>query len=417
MTAGVRETADVVVVGAGIIGSSIGHSLITHQAGKVVVLDKGVGPAEGSTGASSTISRCKYTLPEVVRLALDGQRAFGEWAGYTGVDTPRARLERVGVLWISTDSRAVVHADAERLAAAGAAMSVLGPDELVSRFPSMSPCATPFDLTGQIDHRCEPGEAFLLEEESGYVTDPVGATQDLADAIRRSGGEVRLRSRVTGVRTRGGRVVGVDLAEGTEIDAGLVVNAAGPWCNALNRMAGAELAWHLEPTRVQVGYREWPAGLAVPPVCADYTTGLYVRPELGGQQVLFGSVLAEDEEEVVADPDQFSRTIDASFRDLKIHGVHHRFPDLPHRGGISGIAGLYTINREDVHPVVGPTGVDGFWVANGFSGHGFKLAPMIGSMIAQAVTGRRRDFDTAVPIGFLGVNREPLSVGTKSVLA
>jgi glycine/D-amino acid oxidase-like deaminating enzyme len=413
----VRDTADIVVVGAGIVGSSIGHSLVLHGAGKVVVLDKGAGPAEGSTGASSTISRCKYTLPEMIRVALDGQRAYGEWADYTGIDRPRARLERVGVLWISADDRAAVNADGERLAAAGVAMSVLGPDELVSRFPSMSPCAVPFDLTGRVEHFCEPGEAFLLEEESGYVTDPVGATQDLADAIRRLGGDVRLRSRVTGVRTEGEKVVGVDLADGSGIDAGLVVNAAGPWCNALNKLAGVALRWRLEPTRVQVGYREWPANLVPPPVCADYTTGLYVRPEARGQQVLFGSVLAEDEEEVVADPDEFSRVIDPSFRDVKIHGVHHRFPDLPHRGGVTGIAGLYTINREDVHPVIGPTGLDGFWVANGFSGHGFKLAPMIGSMIARAVTGRRCDFDTDVPLGFLGVDREPLVVGTKSVLA
>ena len=412
-----RETADIIVVGGGIVGSSIGHSLLRHQAGKVVVLDKGSGPAEGSTGASSTISRCKYTLPDVVRLALDGQRAYGAWAGYTGVAEPRARLERAGVLWITGEARASVQADADRLAAHGVAMAVLGPDELAGRFPSMSACTTPFDLTGAVEHSCRPGEAFLLEEEGGYVTDPVGATQDLADAIRRSGGEVRLRSMVTGIRRSGDRVTGVDLADGSGIDAGLVVNAAGPWCNHLNALAGADVRWRLEPTRVQIGYREWPAGLAVPPVTGDYTTGIYLRPEAGGQQVLFGSVLAEDEEEVVADPDDFVRSADAAFKDVKIHGVHHRFPDLPHRGGVTGIAGLYTVNREDVHPVVGPTGVDGFWVANGFSGHGFKLAPMIGSMVARALTGRRLEFDTDVPMALFGLDRRPLVVGAKNVLA
>ena len=91
-------------------------------------------------------------------------------------------------------------------------------------------------------------------------------------------------------------------------------------------------------------------------------------------------MLAEDEEEVV-DPDDYRRNADAAFRDTKIHGLHHRLPELPHRGGLSGIAGLYTINRQDVHPVLGPTELKG--VANGFSGHGFKLAPMIGSMIAK----------------------------------
>ena len=70
-----------------------------------------------------------------------------------------------------------------------------------------------------------------------------------------------------------------------------------------------------------------------------------------------------------------------------------------------------------MHPVVGPSAIDGFWLANGFSGHGFKLAPAIGSMLAQALTGERRDFDTAVPLSFLGVDREPIGLASKNVLA
>jgi glycine/D-amino acid oxidase-like deaminating enzyme len=84
---------------------------------------------------------------------------------------------------------------------------------------------------------------------------------------------------------------------------------------------------------------------------------------------------------------------------------------------VTGIAGLYTINRTDVHPVVGPSGVDGYWLANGLSGHGFKLAPMIGSMVAQALTGERAPFDTDVPMSLLAVDREPIEVAAKSVLA
>jgi glycine/D-amino acid oxidase-like deaminating enzyme len=102
---------------------------------------------------------------------------------------------------------------------------------------------------------------------------------------------------------------------------------------------------------------------------------------------------------------------------MKLAAFHHRVPGLEARGGVSGVAGLYTINREDVHPVVGPSGVDGLWVANGFSGHGFKLAPSIGSLVAQAVTGRSIEFDTDVPISFLAVDRQPIDVAEKNVLA
>jgi glycine/D-amino acid oxidase-like deaminating enzyme len=182
-------------------------------------------------------------------------------------------------------------------------------------------------------------------------------------------------------------------------------------------MAGADLAWTLTPTRIQTVYRPWPPDLGPLPVGADASTGIYFRPESGGQQVLVGSVLAEDEEEVVEDPDDFKRVPDAGFTEMKLAAFHHRVPALEARGTVSGVAGLYTINREDVHPVVGPTGVERFWVANGFSGHGFKLAPAIGSMVSQAVTGTTMDFDTDVPIEFFSVDREPIDLAVKHVLA
>jgi glycine/D-amino acid oxidase-like deaminating enzyme len=261
-----------------------------------------------------------------------------------------------------------------------------------------------------------PGEAFLYEGGGGYA-DPVGANQDLIDASRRVGAEVEFNTTVADVTKEAGRVTGVRLADGTAISSGLVINASGPWCNQINAMAGAELRWTLSPTRVQTVYRSWPTDLGTLPVAADASTGIYFRPELGGRQVLIGSVLAEDEEETVGDPDDYKRVPDAEFTEMKLAAFHHRVPALEPRGTVSGIAGLYTINREDVHPVVGPSGVDGLWVANGFSGHGFKLAPAIGSMVAQSVTGTSMELDTDVDMGFFSVDREPIDLAVKHVLA
>lgn len=411
MTAG----ADVVVVGAGIIGSSISYQLARHGV-RVIALDKGAGPAEGSTGASSSICRCRYTHSEVVRLAFHGQEAYGHWREFTGLDEPRSGLHRLGVLWMMGESIEEVDEEVGKLTSQGVEAVTLGPDDVVERFPALNNCGVPFDLSGEIEHECRPGEAFLFEVRGGYA-DPVGANQDLIEATRNRGGEVRFKSQVTAVSEQGGRVSGVRLADGEEIGAGLVINAAGPWCNGLNALAGVELRWTLHPTRIQTIYRPWPAGLGPLPIGADGSTGIYFRPESAGQQVLIGSVLPEDEEEVVDDPDSFKRGPDADFTQMKLAAFHHRVPALEARGDVSGIAGLYTINREDVHPIVGPTGLDGFWVANGFSGHGFKLAPAIGSMVAQAVTGTRTEFDTDVPISFFAVDREPIDVRVKSVLA
>ncbi len=404
---------DVLVVGSGIVGASIAYQIARRSDLEVLALDKGSGPAEGSTGASSSISRCRYSHPEVVRLALHGQRAYRRWSEFTGLEEPRSEYQRTGVAWMLGGS---VEDDLDRLLGAGVSAERLRPDDVRLLFPALSDCIEPFDLTGETPHECRPFDEILYEPDGGYA-DPSGACADLVDATRQEGGTVRFGESVVEVVVSSGRALGVVTAKGERIDAGLIVNAAGPWCNRLNEMAGCHLEWTLEPTRVQVLYRDLPADLGPLPVLIDAATGIYLRPDAAGARVLFGSVLPGDEEEVVSDPDHFRSTADRSFIDTKIHALHHRIPELEHRGTLSGIAGLYTVNREDVHPVVGPTDVEGWWVANGFSGHGFKLAPMIGAMVARSITGLDAPFDTDVSMGLFGVDRDPIGVGSKTVLA
>ena len=81
------------------------------------------------------------------------------------------------------------------------------------------------------------------------------------------------------------------------------------------------------------------------------------------------------------------------------------------------MAGLYTINRQDVHPVIGPTSIEGFGVANGFSGHGFKESQKVGGMVAKWLTGETADWDTSVPMEFFSIERDPIEVDEKTVLA
>lgn len=402
------------VVGAGIIGAAAAYQL-ARRGMAVTVVDKAAGPAEGSTGASSSIVRCRYTHPEVVRLAQQSLEAFSRWPDFLASPSATPRLQQVGVLWLLDLPPQQVEADRERLAGQGVAVEVIDPGELRRRFPALSACVAPFDLTGEVAHHCREVELALFETAGGYA-DPWGCTVDLLDAARRHGAEVRFRSPVAEVRRAGGRVEGVTLADGSRIAADVVVNAAGPWATRLNRMAGVDLAWTLHPTRVQVLYRGWPSDLGALPVVAESSAGLYLRPD-GPERLLFGSVLPEDEEEVVDDPDDFRRGADAAFRDSKIHALHHRIPPLEHRGTVTGIAGLYTINREDAHPLVGQAGPEGYWVACGFSGHGFKLAPMVGSLLAQGITGERADFDTDIPLDFLSPHRSPLPMAAKTVLA
>jgi sarcosine oxidase subunit beta len=417
-----RDTADVIIVGAGIIGLSIAHQISRRDRRRIVVLEKARNVGEGSTGASCAILRQRYTHPEATMVARDGLRAHRNWAAYTRLAEPRARFHHTGVLWMMAETPQAIETGRETMAGMGIGVEVIDPDAVHERFPALNTCNRPFDLTFETDHECADHHSWLFETESGFF-DPVSACQDLLDAVRANGVDVRFGTAVTGVRTAGGRVEGVDLSDGTSIDAPVVVNGAGPWAPRLAAMAGFDYnnhGWTIAPIRAQVIYREWPrdAVRGPLPVVADSSGGIYFRPEAGGQQILVGSIREEDEQERVPDPDVFNGNIDSAFRDVKIHALHHRIPSLPYRGQITGVAGMYTMNFEDVHPVVGPTSLEGFIVANGFSGHGFKESPAVGSMVARYLTGAPKDeWDTDAPMEFFAIDRRPIQLAEKAVLA
>src|SRR5665811_393777 len=197
--------------------------LARRTSDRIVVLDKGEGPSEGSTGASSAVIRTLYTQPNVVRLALGGQQAYSNWLDFTRLSEPANQFERAGVLWMLDFSAADAEATAERLRTQGVRVSILNAQDVRERLPSMSTCGTPFDLTGAIPHECIDIETALFEEDGGFAN-PTAANQDLIAAARREGAEIRFRSPVIGVQTTGGRVSGVDLADGTRIDTPIIIN-------------------------------------------------------------------------------------------------------------------------------------------------------------------------------------------------
>ncbi len=411
------ESVDVAIVGGGIIGMSIAYQVARRSNLAVAVFEKGVGLGEGSTGGSSAITRQRYTTIENVRIARDGNVIWRNWSEYVGNDRPNGSFHDIGVLWMVDDNADVVAYDQARMSAEGIDVVDIGADDVVDLFPAISTCMVPFDLTGEVEHVCWPGDRFLLERDTGFF-DATGALLDVSIAASKLGVDIRMNTTVVDVTTVGDRATGVVLADGSNIGAGLVVNAAGPWCNQINAMVGLETPWELVPTRIQVIYRALPDEVARPiPVICDSAGGIYLRPEAGGGQIILGSILEEDEMEAVEDPDDYAKMANRSFIDLKIHALHHRIPSLPYKGIPGGMASLYTVNRQDVLPVIGPTSIDGFAVVNGFSGHGFKESQVVASMMAQWITDERASFDTDIPMVFFSIDRTPVHIAEHNVLA
>ncbi|MGI9665819.1 MAG: NAD(P)/FAD-dependent oxidoreductase [Acidimicrobiia bacterium] len=411
-----HETTDVLIVGGGIMGMSVAHQIARRSSLSVIVLEKGSGLGEGSTGGSSAITRQRYSTLDSIRVARDGNTIFRNWREYVQLDAPVGKNHDIGVLWMMDSEAEAVDADRDRMVAEGIDAVSIDAAESKRLFPGLSMCMTPFDLSGEIDHVCEDGDRFLLERDAGFF-DATGALLDVRDAAVARGIDVRMQTEVVDVRTDGDRVVGVTLADGSTIDAGVVVNAAGPWCNRVSEMAGLETKWTLDPTRIQVIYRDLPASVPGPiPVVGDAAGGIYFRPEASGGQIIVGSILEEDEQEI-ADPDNYNMAADRSWIDLKIHALHHRIPSLPYSGVPGGMASLYTINRQDVMPILGPTAIEGFAVMNGFSGHGFKESQVVAGMMAKWITGEAAPFDTSVPMDYLSASRDPVEIEDHTVLA
>ena len=279
---------DVVIVGAGIIGSAIAYQIARRSQLRVLVVDKAPGPATGSTGASVAISRCRYTVPEVVRLAYRSQLAYRSWSDFTGLREPISNYTQLGALWVFDRTVDQLAAESKRLHSNGVAVEILSAKDVLDRWPELDLCIEPIDFGAVAKHQCRQGEFFLYEVEAG-IADPAGANADLVAASKREGVDVRFGIGVADVVTDKGRVVGVRLDNGDEVRCGLVVNAAGPWCNQINQMAGAQKRWTLTPTRVQLVLREWGDTDPRLPITFDGSTDGCYRMERSGKQILLVS--------------------------------------------------------------------------------------------------------------------------------
>ena len=386
------RSADVVVIGAGVIGSSVALEL-ARRGLRVIVVDKERGPGQGSTSASSAIVRFNYSTYAGVAIAWEGLHCWQDWRDH--LEAPRgetvAAYTQTGVVMLDVPLAPRDRA-AELFRTVGVPYEEWDTETLQKRVPALDPARHwPPKRIDDEQFWADPTETLgaIFTPDGGYVDDPLLATVNLADAAARRGVEFLHGHAVTGVRRTGGRVAGVTTDQDS-IDAPVVVNCAGPWSSRVNEIAGvgADFTMTVRPMRQEVHQVTAPPGYGTDdepgPMVADLDLGIYARALPGGLMMIGGTEPACDPLEWVDDPDQVNLNRTAHLFETQVTRAARRFPELRVPSQPKGIAGVYDVTT-DWAPIYDRTELDGYYVAIGTSGNQFKNAPVVGPMMAQLI--------------------------------
>ena len=363
-----RRHHDVAVVGGGVMGTSIAFHLASRGA-SVVVIERGA-VCSGATRHSTAVIRTHYTQPLLVRMAAHGLRVYSAFEDVVGASSG---FVRTGMLWgASPTDRLMLEANVALGQAEGIDTHVVDSDEVA-----------------EIDARIVADDLVFCWEPQAGCCDPYAVTAAFAAAARRHGADIR-----EGVAAQAVDVHGVRTPAG-DVPADVVVVAVGPWTPPLLAPHGYELA--IAPARAQVGRLRLPSDFGPPPpALGDFSEAqLYFRPaERGFLEV--GSLDPRHADEPV-DPDA---VVEGAEPETLAQYHHHLARRL--RGAERGVwrgawSGIYDVT-PDWEPVIGRVpGADGLYVAAGFSGHGFKLAPAVGLALAELILdGAAETFDLSL---------------------
>lgn len=353
-------TAEVVIVGGGLEGTAIAWALAERGVTDVVVLERDT-VAGGMTGKSSGVVRCHYGVSSLAAMAAYGLEVFENAEEMLGVDIG---FRQTGyVVGVGEADVAALRQSLAAQRAVGVRTEEIDRSDVARLWPAA-------DL--------DSFAAFGWELRGGYG-DAYRTAHAFAKVARAAGIRIRQQARVDGFVTNGDRVTGVTLADGSSVSAGTVVVATGAWTRPLLAPYGVDVP--IEVHREQIVMVDPGVELGPVPVFSDLVSLQYVRPDVGGE-ILFGnSDLAVLEP---ADPDQYRNRADTTFVQLAADKVGTRFPGLTNAAVTSSYAGCYDVT-PDWNPVISRTPRPGLIVAAGFSGHGYKISPSVGRLVADLV--------------------------------
>jgi sarcosine oxidase, subunit beta len=358
---------DLVVVGAGIFGASCAYHAKRLGIPRVLLIEKGAGPGCGTTGASAAIIRQHYSnkvLSEATRESIGIFRMLER-----ELATPDELFRNVGWYFlVPPDGLQAARDNIDMQKRIGIETSMMTIAEAPDTFPWINP----------------EGVAAVVHEPGAGYADPIRCAEAFVRRFEALGGLTKFNTRCDAILRNGDRVEGV-ATSGGRFSAEWVVNAAGPWSMALAATAQIPLPIKIfreQETIWQCRYSAEMPGSSI----SNAVDAVYLRP-MGQGRYTIGRGYPKEYTE--ADADNFDRHADDDVVNDIQQRVQHRFPPFARATYLNGFSSLYDVT-PDWYPFLGPRGdVAGYADASGGSGHGFKLAPALGSRLASWISEGR----------------------------
>ena len=338
--------ADIVVVGAGIMGASIAFQLTRQSDRKVVVIDERP-PVGGMSGRTFGQIRQHYSNALMVEMAIRGFEVLNSWQAEVGVGDPG--YVKLGYMLLVVEAQVeACRRNVDLGRQLGVDTRFASPDEI----KALEPALFTDDLAGG-----------AYEPNGGYI-DVTRMVLSWLGAAQAAGAVLRAGLRVDGIATADGRVVGVDTAEG-RIEAPVVICAAGAWTTDLLAPIGIDAP--IERRRLDMAYLEQPPGRPTIRTCiTDGNSNVVMRPDMGPYllAVAYPNEMPEVTDPVAPAP----KEDEARHRTRLDKALAERLPDFVDAKVVRTVSGAYDIT-PDFHPILGwAPGLDGLYLAAGFSG-------------------------------------------------
>ena len=368
-----QKTADVVIIGAGIMGVSAAYHLARRRAGRIVVLERDTVCA-GSTALASGGIRHQYASRIGVELTRHSILTYERFEEEFGVD-PQFRQHGYLILVTTEAELAEARENVALQRELGVDVRLLAPDDVARLFPYL---------------RTDDLRGATHTPRDGYA-DPYLACTAIAARAHDLGVVIETGAEVVGVERDGRGVHGVRTAA-SAVAAPVVVIAAGAWSGGVGRLAGIDVP--VTPHR-----RSKFITAPVPPAVVPAATPFVIDPHQGvslrreGPAILLGGGRRDE-------PSTFSTAPDPELAPSVVARVVHRAPALADAQLVRAWVGLYEMTPDHSGILGAVPGVDGLYVIAGFSGHGFMHGPIAGQLMAELVADGRASTVDVSPLAF-----------------